>query len=434
MYMYKSFFTLALASVALGLDKDTLSAVTITNVGSVRGNIFLPATAPDGSKITWSSSNPDVISADGVVKRQPEDTDLTLTATAADGSQSFTREFAAKVIKSYTVGEMAGYGFAFFTGNSIEGENIYFASSVGNNALQWQELNDNKPVLRSNFGTKGLRDPFIIRSHEGDVFYLIATDLSIGSGTSWGDSVRTGSRYLEIWESTDLKTWSEQRHVLVSPETAGNTWAPEAFYDENQGAYIVYWASSLYPADDKEHTSSTYHRMMYATTRDFVNFSEAKVWQDAKASLIDSTVIKNGVNFHRFTKDESSTSGCTDIIQTRSNDLLATVDRWTVIDTCIGQKAGAKAVEGPTVFKSNPGDANGDKYYLFIDEYGGRGYIPLETADIEKPEWKVSSGYTLPKSPRHGTVIPLTASELTNLNAVKSVSARSNEAGKLWRA
>ncbi|KAL5614298.1 hypothetical protein BROUX41_004406 [Berkeleyomyces rouxiae] len=433
--MYKSFFSLALASVALGLDKDTLSAVTVTNVGAVRGNIFLPATAPDGSKITWTSSNADVIGTDGTVKRQAADVDLTLTATASDGSQSFTRDYAAKVIKSHTIGEMTGYGFAFFTGNTIEGENIYFASSVGNNALEWQELNNNKPVLRSNFGTKGLRDPFIIRSHEGDVFYLIATDLSIGSGTSWGDAVRKGSRYLEIWESTDLKTWSDQRHVLVSPETAGMTWAPEAFYDESLGEYVVYWASALYPADDKEHTTSTYHRMMYATTRDFVNFSEAKVWQDAKASRIDSTVIKNSANFHRFTKDEgASESGCTDIIQERSTELLGAVDRWTVIDTCIGQKAGAKAVEGPTVFKSNPGDVNGDKFYLFVDEYGGRGYIPLETADIEKPEWKVSAKYTLPKSPRHGTVIPLTADELTSLNSVKAVKARSAEAGKMWKA
>ena len=110
---------------------------------------------------------------------------------------------------------------------------------------------------------------------------MIATDLSIGSGTDWGTAVRQGSRYLEVWESKDLETWSEQRHVLVSPPTAGNTWAPEAYYDEGIGAYVVFWASSLYNSTDVDRTGATYHRMLYATTRDFVTFSEPQIWQDA---------------------------------------------------------------------------------------------------------------------------------------------------------
>jgi len=147
-----------------------------------------------------------------------------------------------------------GYVFAYFRDNSLDGEKIFLAASKGNNALDWEELNGGKPVLTSTEGTKGLRDPFLIRSPDGSTFFLIATDLSIGSGTSWGDAVRVGSRYLEIWESNDLVTWSEQRHVLVSPETAGNTWAPEAYYDTDIEAYVVFWASSLYEEDDTEHT------------------------------------------------------------------------------------------------------------------------------------------------------------------------------------
>ncbi|WP_435338033.1 hypothetical protein, partial [Acinetobacter sp. LH3_13] len=77
--------------------------------------------------------------------------------------------------------------------------------------------------------------------------------------------------------------------------------------------------------------------------------------------------------------------------------------------SCIGKKAGTGAVEGPSIFKSNPGDVNGDKYYLFVDEYGGRGYIPLATTDIANPNWQVPASYKLPSSPRHGTVMPVTA-------------------------
>ncbi|KAF7196732.1 Xylosidase/arabinosidase [Pseudocercospora fuligena] len=310
-----------------------------------------------------------------------------------------------------------GYMFAYFTGNTLEGEKIYFAASNGNNALDWQELNGGQPVLASTKGTKGLRDPFIIRSPDGGTFYLLATDLSIGSGTSWGDSVRTGSRYLEVWESNDLVNWSEQRHVLVSPETAGNTWAPEAYYDTDLSAYVVYWASSLYAESDTNHTGTSYHRMLYATTQDFVTFSEPQIWQDAGTARIDSTVLKSGDTYYRFTKDEGAATGCTDIIQEKSTNLLAQLSGWQMVASCIGKNAGTQAIEGPTAFRANAGDANGDKFYLFVDEYGGRGYIPLETADIANPNWKVSASYKLPTSPRHGTVLPVTAAELQRLTS-----------------
>ncbi|KAJ4116146.1 hypothetical protein NW768_011118 [Fusarium equiseti] len=301
------------------------------------------------------------------------------------------------------------YAFSYFTGNSLEGEKIYFAASKGNNALDWTELNGGKPVLSSTKGTKGLRDPFVIRSVEGDKFFLIATDLSIGSGTSWGDAVRKGSLYLEIWESSDLINWSEQRHVKVSPDNAGNTWAPEAFWDDEKNSYVVFWASSLY--DTADHSDDSYHRMMYSLTKDFKTFSAPEIWQDSKTSRIDTTVIKSGDSFYRFTKDEGSVSGCTDIIQEKSSSFLAPVDDWTVQATCIGADAGLQAVEGPTAFKANPSDVNGDKFYLFVDEYGGKGYVPLETTNLDKPEWKVSKDYKLPTSPRHGTVIPITKKE-----------------------
>lgn len=257
---------------------------------------------------------------------------------------------------------------------------------------------------------------------------MLATDLSIGSGTSWDEAVRNGSRYLEIWESNDLETWSEQRHVQVSPPTAGNTWAPEAYYDTDIESYVVFWASSLYEEDDTAHAGTTYHRMLYATTKDFVTFSEPEIWQDAGTARIDSTVIQEGGEYYRFTKDEGGVTGCTDIIQESSSELLASLDGWTIVDSCIGRDAGAQAVEGPTAFKANPDDVNGEKFYLFVDEYSGRGYIPLETADISKPDWKLSSSYKLPASPRHGTVLPITAAQLatiTSANEKRSLQKRS---------
>jgi len=392
------------------------AALAVVNIDDVRGNLTLPAEI-DGLPVTWATSDGVVVTTDGVVTRPSADVDVTLTATVTKGSATAQRVFTAKVKAAFDMGALEGYAFAYFTGNTVQGEKIYFAASDGNDALTWDELNGGNPVLTSTYGETGLRDPFVIRSPEGDTFYLIATDLSIGGGTSWDASQRQGSLYLEIWESQDMVNWSDQRHVKVSPDTAGNTWAPEAYYDDSLGAYVVFWASKLYDESDPGHTGSTYNRMMYATTRDFVTFTEPQIWQDG-TSRIDSTVTKVDGTYYRFSKDEGAgTTGCSDIIQESSTVLTAPLTDWTMEDSCIGRDAGTGSVEGPSIFHSNPGDVNGDYSYLFVDEYGGRGYIPLRTADIANPDWQVAPSYDLPASPRHGTVIPVTAAELAVLRA-----------------
>jgi len=422
---------------------SALSALSVTNIDDVRGNLALPASS-QGLAVTWASSNPAVVSTDGVVTRPSTDTDVTLTASVTRGTVTQTRDFTAQVRKAAQIGPFEGYTFAYFTGNSVAGENIYFAASNGNNALSWTELNGGQPELTSTEGEKGLRDPFIIRSPEGDTFYLIATDLSIGRNGDWGRAQRQGSKYIEVWESHDLVTWSAQRHVKIAPDNAGNTWAPEAYYDDDLGEYVVFWASSLFGANDPDHTGGFYQTMMYATTRDFVTFSEPKVWQDFGASRIDSTVLKDNGNYYRFTKDEASTTGCRDILQERSASLTATDDKnasgwdaanpaWKLQDSCIGRDAGLGAVEGPSIFKANPGDTSGNKYYLFVDEYGGRGYIPLGTDDLDAPDWKVPASYRLPASPRHGTVMPVTAAELTALRTHLPQALPANADGEILR-
>jgi beta-xylosidase len=396
------------------------AALSLVHPDDVRGNLTLPASGLYDATVTWTSSDPAVVGTDGVVHRPANgagDATVTLTATAHVGAASADRAIELTVREAPTPAAYEGYAFSYFTGNSIAGEKIYFAASRGNNALEWDELNDGQPKLESTMGEMGLRDPFLIRSPEGDRFFLIATDLSIGRNGNWDRAQRQGSRYLEVWESTDLVNWSEQRHVLVSPPTAGNTWAPEAYWDETLQQYVVFWASKLYAENDPDHTGNTYNRMLYATTRDFVTFSEPRIWQDRGESRIDSTVIKEDGVYYRFTKDEGGGgTGCSDIIQEKADSLTA-VDlpgnpSWSFMDACIGRDAGTSAVEGPTVFKANSGDTSGSPYYLFVDEYGGRGYIPLGTNDLENPNWQVAADYNLPASPRHGTVIPVTGAEL----------------------
>ncbi len=119
--------------------------------------------------------------------------------------------------------------------------------------------------------TKGVRDPYLIRSPEGDKIFLIATDLSIYYRGGWGNAAATstGSTKLVVWESTDLVNWTEPRLVDVAGKIpgAGCAWAPEAFYDEATGNYVVYWAT----ASDESNAVGDRMNMYYCTTRDFIH-------------------------------------------------------------------------------------------------------------------------------------------------------------------
>ncbi|GID54359.1 family 43 glycosylhydrolase [Actinoplanes couchii] len=387
-------------------------ALTIHNLDDVRGNLTLPANA------AWVSSEPSTITSTGEVHRPAageESRTVTLTATVTYGTASASRDFTAIVPPLPRAEPYRGYLFSYFTGEGYaNGEQVYNALSNGNDPLSWREINNGNPVLTSTLGTNGLRDPFIIRSPEGDKFYQIATDLKIYGNGDWDASQRTGSRSIMVWESTDLVNWTDQRLVKVSPDTAGNTWAPEAFYDRNLGAYVVFWASKLYAENDPNHTGSTWNRMMYATTRDFRTFSEPKIWKDPGYSVIDSTIVEHQGVYHRITKDErnnSSDSPCSKfLIQERATDLLDL--NWDLEAECIGSGALARG-EGPLVFKSN----TEDKWYLFIDEYGGRGYVPFSTTDLDSGVWTPEATYSLPSRPRHGTVLPVTKAEYDRISA-----------------
>ncbi|TDB80755.1 hypothetical protein E1182_07595 [Micromonospora sp. KC721] len=402
------------AQVAQSADQQTAdaaaAALVVRNINDVRGNLTLPTTGADGTTVSWSSSNPQVITTTGEVNRPATgaaSATVTLTATVTKNAAISTRTFTATVPPRPAVEPFKGYLFSYFAPT----EQVYFGLSEGNDPLNYRQLNNGNPVLVSALGEKGARDPYIVRSPEGDKFYQIATDLRIGS-TNWDAAQRTGSKSILVWESTDLVNWSPPRLVKISPDTAGNTWAPEAYWDDTIGAYVVIWASKLYAESDPNHTANTYNKMMYATTRDFYTFSEPKIWVDPGYSVIDSTVLKHNGSYYRFTKDErnnTSSTPCSKYIIEQKSTTLRNLS-WDFVKDCIGRPS-IKAGEGPLVFKSN----TEDKWYLFIDEFVDRGYVPFESTDPTSGNWTMSTNYSMPGKPRHGTVLPVTAAEYNRL-------------------
>ena len=93
----------------------------------------------------------------------------------------------------------------------------------------------------------GLRDPFLVRSPEGDRFYLLATDLRVHGDGTFRRAQERGSRSLMVWESTDLVHWGEQRMVEVSPRGRRQHLGARGGVGRGPRQYVVYWASNLYP-------------------------------------------------------------------------------------------------------------------------------------------------------------------------------------------
>lgn len=354
-----------------------------------------------------------------------------LAAAALAGTAAIAAVTTTDAPSAASPGDGDAYFFPYFTGESTsDGETISFAVSTGDDPTSWQTLNGGDPVLTSNLGTQGLRDPFVIRSGDGERFYMLATDLRMYDGGTFADAQETGSRSMMVWESEDLVNWSQQREVVLAPPNAGNLWAPEAYWDEANQEYIVYWASALYPESlppSQRNISDSYQRMMYATTTDFQTFSEPQVWideqQGAGLGMIDSTVVQEDGLYYRFTKDESDMT----IRQESSPDLRRTQgvtagDGWDLIaeQVGVGQPnpwgGTFTAGEGPSAFPS----LTDDRWYMIQDQpsyHGGQGYMLFETSNLASGQWTSVPSASLPPSPRHGTVLPITSAEHSALLA-----------------
>lgn len=464
------------------LIQNALRSIIIPNVDDVRGSITLPTTIEDlpEMQITWTSSNPAIVSdkpngkaAPGVVRRPPvgaAPAQVTLTASVAIKSEpkittDFSRDFQLTVQPSVKLAPYSGYGMVNFArSNSHRGQQVYMAYSVGNDGTRWKAANSGQPILTSTKGVHAVRDPSLIRSREGDRFFLVATDLNV-DGVEYGwrgwDWAQSGSsRYIEVWESRDLRNWSNQRHILVAPPEAGMTFAPEAIWDPEIEAYVVFWTSSMYPADTyftedpndpKRRYPLTRNQTLYATTRDFITFSPAKVMSGRpNHGTLDACMIYEEETgyYHRFICDRISTGvGVTryaadcptdDIYQERSQRVLAPEEDWQLVACCITHKAmNTTYAEAPLVFQANPGDQRGKGYYFYSDQIWADSpagqpmeeqlhpywtsclssgqWTPIEWT--QKPEYEGSHGVI-----RHGTVINLTSADHAAVRGADLVS------------
>ncbi len=308
---------------------------------------------------------------------------------------------------------IGGYLFVTFRGEATPmTEQIYFMLSQ--NGRDWKALNDEDPVLVSTLGEKGVRDPFILRSHDNKKFYCIATDLSIHLNGNWGRAQTAASQAIVVWESEDLVNWSEPRLVTVAAGDAGCTWAPEAIYDPERGEYMVFWASKT------AHDNFSKQRIWACRTKDFKEFGNPFIYIEKPTHVIDTTIIRENGAYYRFTKDEEYKA----ITMEKCDSIMG---EWERLDDFSLSKL--TGYEGPTCFMIKPPNGNKPaKWCLLLDFYSqGKGYQPFITDDLGSGDFDDGDRMDFPFHPvRHGTVLALTRAEYNRLK-----TANRNESFKV---
>jgi len=290
-----------------------------------------------------------------------------------------------------------GFLFVTFRGEKSDmTEQIYFALS--RDGRNWEGLNNSEPVLVSQLGEKGVRDPYLLRSHDGRTFYLLATDLSIFHNRDWGRSTHAGSKSLVIWDSNDLVHWSQPRLVKVAADDAGCTWAPEAVYDEDTHDYLVFWAST------NKSDNFSKQRIWAARTTDFRTFTKPFIYIEKANHVIDTDIVRDQGKYYRFSKDEKFKAISMEV----SEKLMGP---W--IDVPQFSLAQLRGYEGPECFQIAP--ASGSKpatWCLILDQYSkGTGYQPFVTENLAGGQFTAGAGFTFPFLFRHGSILALSDAE-----------------------
>lgn len=314
---------------------------------------------------------------------------MKILITSVIGLISCLVAFAQTIEKDFNA-----YLFVYFTGNSIEDEQIHFA--VSQDGYNFYALNNDNPVLdsRSISSTGGMRDPHILRGEDGN-FYMVATDMVSANG--WDSN-----RAMVLMKSTDLVNWTSSV-VNIQKKYDGQSnlkrvWAPQTIYDPQVGKYMIYWSMKYGDGPD-----TIYYAYANPDFTDIEGNPEPLFIPRDKKSCIDGDIVlKEGV-FHLFYKTEGHGNG----IKSATTKNLTSGDWKEQPDY---KQQTSDAVEGAGLFKLN----DSDKYILMYDVYMNGRYEFTESTDLvhfKKTDKPASMNF----HPRHGTVIPITDDEFNRL-------------------
>ena len=283
------------------------------------------------------------------------------------------------------------YLFSYFKGNGEDGLHLAYS----HDGYKWKSLNNDKSFLAPKVGGKLMRDPCILQDPDG-TFHLVFT-------TSWND------RGIGYAYSRDLIHWSRQKFIPVMKHEpkARNCWAPELFYDDATRQFLIFWATTIpgrFGETDNQGGGKNNHRVYYVTTRDFVTFSETKLFYDQGFNVIDATLAKSNDQYVMFLKDETNVP-----FTPQKNIRLAFSEKAA---GPYGKPSepitGDYWCEGPSVIKID------GAWIVYFDKYRKHRYGAVASTDLK--HWRdISDKIEFPKGTRHGTVFRVSESILQNL-------------------
>jgi len=300
--------------------------------------------------------------------------------------------------------DLTAYLFVYFTGNTIEEEAVRYAVSA--DGYNYYHLNDNKPVLDSKTisSTGGVRDPHILRGEDGKTFYMVLTDMTSSKG--WDSN-----RAIVLLKSTDLVNWKSTvvniQTLFPGNENLKRVWAPQTIYDAKTGKYMIYFSMQYVGGPDKiyyAYANADFTALESAPKLLFVPKSER--------ACIDGDIIEKDGNYHLFYKTETEKAG---IKVATTTDL--TSGKWIENDNYLQQTK--DGVEGSGVFRLN----NSDEYILMYDVYTKGKYQFTKTKDLENFT-VIDNDISMDFNPRHGTILPITRSELKRITAKWGMPAK----------
>ncbi|MCU0379144.1 MAG: hypothetical protein MUC78_12890 [Bacteroidales bacterium] len=262
---------------------------------------------------------------------------------------------------------------------------IFFALSK--DAKHWSELNSGKPWLVPDSSVGGMRDPYITRGPDS-TFHMVWT---------------CGRRKIGYSSSTDLVNWSPQRAIPVDAanENVQNTWAPELYFDETSKEWVVFWSSTIdgmLTETQGQVENNRNHRIFYMKTRDFLSFSDPKLFFDPGYPVIDATILPVADSLIMVFKDERRWPLHK---QLRSASSPSIEGPWSVY----GDTITAPWTEGPSLIKM------GKEYILFYDSYSKPQHMGASmTTDFIA--WKDITGeMVFPDHFKHGSFLLITREE-----------------------
>jgi hypothetical protein len=310
---------------------------------------------------------------------------------------------SALVLVTWIQPPRSAYVFSYFTNNGEDG--LHLLSSA--DGLQWTPLNGGRSFLYPAVGSRLMRDPSIVRGPDG-IFHLVWT-------TGWWD---TG---IGIAHSKNLVDWSAQTFLPVMADMPGakNCWAPEIFFDEDTGQYLIFWATTTVREPD------TAHRIYYVATRDFKTYTPAKILYDNGFSVIDAFIVRPSPGrYVMVLKDE------TVLPAPRKHLRLAEATRAEGPYGPASAPFSVDWVEGPSVLKRAAG------WIVYYDEYTRRQYGAMQSDDLK--QWTAVQGLSFPRGVRHGTAfeVPVDAAARLAEHSTESATERwrPTPAGIEWAA